>query len=514
MRPKAESFSHSIQAHAPVSLNFCIPKSNSNNNNNKKNNKDSKNTKESKRALPSKSGFVQKSAKASKKKKVGATRKYKGLLGDAGSAIGTFFGSAGIGRSVGNLLGDIFGWGDYDATAPVNLVATNTLTGDSFSNQQPMMHNGDGYARVKHREFIRDLDLYDVFDPVTFLLNPTNASVFPWLSDVARNYEMYKFRGVVIGYRGQGTTFSETGSLGSIAIATQYDVQDLHFTSKGEMLSTLFCTSCKPSDSMMHAIECDPSKTPLAPLYSGINETALQKEVLSANALGLDMSTYDIKFHEFNSGTGTDTHLAIYCQMAPGTTNPLFGLFEVGDVITATSMISTPTNHMLYWVSRTVVKVTQDDNTSREGGRILVELDGVAPQGGLLSETAILEMTRSRPVLSRDTRLNDFARVTLSAEGATPATKIGELWISYDVEFFKPSIRIGSSEVPASSATQVGDIHRTKLRLGPEYDDCKFVVSGDKDVEFPHPDYVTSVVDQPPVINQVFTHIRHPGPLQ
>ena len=512
MRPKAESFSHSTQAHAPVSLYFCIPKTNSNNNSNKnmKNNKGSKSTKESKRAHPSKSGFVQKPVKASVKKKVGATRKHKGLLGDAGSAIGTFFGDAGIGRSVGNLLGDIFGWGDYDATAPVNIVATNTLTGDSFSNQQPMMHNGDGYARVQHREFIRDLDLYDVFDPLTFLLNPTNATVFPWLSNVARNYEMYKFRGVVIGYRGQGTTFSETGSLGSIAIATQYDVQDLHFTSKGEMLSTLFCTSCKPSDSMMHAIECDPSKTPVAPLYSGINEIALQKEALSANALGLGshLKNFEIKFSEYNTGTGTPIHLTFFCDTHAGVTNPLLGLFEVGDLVTATAMIPTPDDFMLYWVSRLVVKVTNS------GNRITVELDGVAPSGGLLFNNPILEMTRSRPVLSRDTRLNDFARVTLSAEGATPATKIGELWISYDVEFFKPSVRIGTSEVPASTATQLGDIHRTKLRLGPEYDDCKFIVSGDKDVEFPHPDFVVSSVEQPPVVNQAFTHIRHPGPQQ
>jgi len=477
------------------SLYYSIP------NNNIKN---SKRAKESKRAPATKSGFVQKPV--SKKKK---TRKHKGMLGDAGSAVGTFFGNAGVGRTVGNLIGDIFGWGDYDAEAPLNMVAINSITGDSFSNQQPMLHNGDGYARIQHREFIRDLDLYDVFDPLTFLLNPTNTSVFPWLSNVARNYEMYKFRGVVIGYRGQGTTFSETGSLGSISLATQYDVQDLHFTSKAEMLSTLFCTSCKPSDSMMHAIECDPAKTPVAPLYSGINEVTIKNETLSSNSLGLDLTNLPVIF-DLVPYQG-DSHLALVSM-----SYDMAGILAVGDTLTATAMVTFGTadpQTTLMWISRKVVAVNIVSAAS-QAHEIILE-GGNPGNNGMydLSGARLIELTRSRAVPNRDSRLNDFARVTLSAQGATPATKIGELWISYDVEFFKPSIRIGEELPVAPNSSQIGDIHRTKLRLGPEYDDCKFVVSGDVDPKYPHPAYVPVPVAKPSPQEQVYTHVRHPSTL-
>jgi len=468
-----------------------------------KNIRNSKSAKESKRAPASKTGFIQK--QIPKKKK---TRKHKGMLGDAGSAIGTFFGNAGVGRTVGNLIGDIFGWGDYDAEAPLNVVATNSITGDSFSNQQPMLHNGDGYARIQHREFIRDLDLYDTFDPITFVLNPTNTAVFPWLSNVARNYEMYKFRGVVIGYRGQGTTFSETGSLGSISLATQYDVQDLHFTSKGEMLSTLFCTSCKPSDSMMHAIECDPAKTPVAPLYSGINETTIANETLSSNSLGLDLAKYQFTF-DIVSYHGAD-HLAL-ASVQGGSSFDLSTILAVGDTLTATSMMNNGTDPPgLMWISRKVVAVNVFATTQE------VILEGGNPGLGgsyRMQGTKMIEMTRSRSVPNRDSRLNDFARVTLSAQGATPATKIGELWISYDVEFFKPSIRIGEEIPVAGASSQIGDIHRTKLRLGPEYDDCKFIVTGDSDPKFPHPAYTPVPGAAPSPSGQAYTHVRHPTSL-
>lgn len=125
----------------------------------------------------------------------------------------------------------------------------------------------------------------------------------------------------------------------------------------------------------------------------------------------------------------------------------------------------------------------------------------------------MIEMTRSRSVPNRDSRLNDFARVTLSAQGATPATKIGELWISYDVEFFKPSIRIGEEIPAAGPSSQIGDIHRTKLRLGPEYDDCKFIVSGDADPKFPHPAYAPTPDATPAPQGQAYTHVRHPSSL-
>jgi hypothetical protein len=178
------------------------------------------------------------------------------------------------------MLGNLFGWGDYEAVPPVNYeVASNTTVGmqTPMASQIPMMHTEDGSTRIKKREYIGDIPMTPGFARIIFTLNPTSPQTFPWLSTIAANYEQYKFLGVSFGFRSlTANALGSTGNpaLGSITLATQYDVYDTPITTKVQANNALFSTSCKPSESMLHPIECDPEQTPSQPLYTGINEAS------------------------------------------------------------------------------------------------------------------------------------------------------------------------------------------------------------------------------------------------
>jgi hypothetical protein len=207
--------------------------------------------------------------------------KNKGLLSSLGGTIGNAISPGGggiVGSAAGEVLGNLFGWGDYAGTAPVGFnVNSNSAMGfvTPLAAQIPMMHTEDGCCRIKKREYIADIRMFEEFTIEVFALNPISERTFPWLSQVARNFEQFKFLGLAFGFRSlTANALGSTGdpSMGSISILTQYDVYDLPVSNKVEANNALFATSCKPSENMLHPIECDPEQTPNNPLYTAVNE--------------------------------------------------------------------------------------------------------------------------------------------------------------------------------------------------------------------------------------------------
>lgn len=150
--------------------------------------------------------------------------------------------------------------------------------GTAHPQQMPLMHTGDGGTRIAHREYCFDVNMYtDLIGTtphITFYnITPLNATIFPWLSGIAPLYEQYKFVGLTFGFRGFASNTTTEGSLGSVSFATQYDVYDPYYSKKAEMLNAMFSTSCKPTDQMLHPIECDPYKTPSLPRYTNAHPT-------------------------------------------------------------------------------------------------------------------------------------------------------------------------------------------------------------------------------------------------
>lgn len=172
---------------------------------------------------------------------------------DAGSMVGSMFGPLGssIGRWLGTGVGTIFGSGDYAVGGgPGYNVLYN-------SNQAPQFVSGKRNNIVCHREYIGDLTGSSSFAIASYPINPGQATTFPWLSAVAQNYERYKMHGMIVEFR---TTSSEyntsTAALGTVIIATDYNVLDTTFTTKQQMENFEGAMSAKPSVSMMHGVEC------------------------------------------------------------------------------------------------------------------------------------------------------------------------------------------------------------------------------------------------------------------
>lgn len=175
-----------------------------------------------------------------------------GLVGgEPGAALGGWIGDMG-----GSLLAKITGTGGYKVTS------------NSIVNGPPIF--SDSMAmRIAHREFVTDIDGSEEFSIQSFVINAGNPLLFPWASTLANNFEQFAIKGMVAEFKStSGTAISSTdASLGTVIISTIYDVAQPVFTSKREMDSYMFTTTCVPFNNMLHPIECAKSRNVLGAYY-------------------------------------------------------------------------------------------------------------------------------------------------------------------------------------------------------------------------------------------------------
>lgn len=193
---------------------------------------------------------------------------YSGFSSDVGgmlgSGIGGLFGNSGIGKTIGSGLGSIFskitGFGSYR-------VNQNTLMSDSGP---PVFANGaEGSVIISRREFIGDLKGSIAFRNNVFQLNPSNPTLFPWLSTQTKGFEQYQILGMIIEYRptSGNAVSSSNNAMGTVIMATNYDVVDPPFTTKQEMENYQYTVSTIPSAQAIHPIECKPKLNVLDNMY-------------------------------------------------------------------------------------------------------------------------------------------------------------------------------------------------------------------------------------------------------
>lgn len=233
------------------------------------------------------------------------------VLGAAGGAgAGALFGpeatglGLALGRQAGSLIARATGFGDYN-------VGKN-----SFMNKgnPPSFAGGDQSIRVRHREMVSTIGGSTTFNINTTYLNPGNATIFPWLHTVAKNYEQYELHGLFFEYEPlSGSIGSSNPSLGKVMMATQYDVLDPPFASSTELLAYMFSTSSVPCNASAHAVECarrvtqEPIlKVRTSALPSGANPqlydignfSIATDGQPSAYVIGQVWVVYDITFHK------------------------------------------------------------------------------------------------------------------------------------------------------------------------------------------------------------------------
>jgi hypothetical protein len=177
-----------------------------------------------------------------------------------GNKLGQASGIRGAGQALGNAASyaaRFLGFGDY-------AVQRNCLANEAIAT-----FKGAEDTVISGREFIANINGAGVFTNQSFILNPGNSAVFPWLSTVARNYEEWSPLGIVFEFRttsafATGTTNS---ALGTVIMATDYDVVDTPYTNKQAMLISTFSNSQAPCTSFYHPIECASQKNPLNTYY-------------------------------------------------------------------------------------------------------------------------------------------------------------------------------------------------------------------------------------------------------
>lgn len=179
-------------------------------------------------------------------------------LGAAGGgALGGRYGLGSLGSAAGGLLGNtiskLVGFGDYK-------VMENTLVKDiDMGHSIPAFGDQSAGTVIRHREFLADVraPASTAFN-LTFRIpiNPGLASSFPWLAQIAGNYQQYHIRGMVFEFISTSSEYSTNAGLGSVVLATEYDVTKPAFVSKLAMENSQFCVSGKPSVDIMHPIEC------------------------------------------------------------------------------------------------------------------------------------------------------------------------------------------------------------------------------------------------------------------
>lgn len=202
------------------------------------------------------------------KLRAGASAVYKGLqqhvpagtwerLGTAGGgAMGGSTGAA-LGGLLGKGISSITGFGDYS-------VKGNSLTVPE-GVMVPTFGDMARATRIRHREYVTDISNVagsTAFQLLAFACNPGISTTFPWLSQIAENYQEYEVIGMCFEFV---STCSEYGGssapLGSVIMASDYNSVDANFSTKIAMENSQYCVSDKPSKDILHCIECDPSAT-------------------------------------------------------------------------------------------------------------------------------------------------------------------------------------------------------------------------------------------------------------
>ena len=194
-----------------------------------------------------------------------------------------------------------FGVGDY--------TTSNDLVDGGQGTGVPAFSEGPNIVTISHREYISDIfgpDTAGIFQNQTYGLNPALVQTFPWLAQVASNYEEYTFKQLIFTFRSTVTDFVQSnGQVGTIIMATQYNAADAPFQSKQEVMEYDSAISGKVSGNLISGVECDPSLLSGAPgKYTRSGPVTPQEDVKTFDLGTLNVATSNTPAQFVNQALG------------------------------------------------------------------------------------------------------------------------------------------------------------------------------------------------------------------
>lgn len=234
----------------------------------------------------------------------------KGGLGALGALLGP--GAAALGSQAGDWGATILGMGDYE-------VKHNTI---SEGTGVPMMHKSSSKGvRISHREYLGDITGSTAFTSRFYSIQPGSTNTFPWLSNIAAMFQSYKIHGLCFDFNSTSADAlnSVNTALGTVVMSTQYNVAFPPFLNKAEMEQYEYTVSSRPSRSLMHCVECDPSLQVMPHLFTRTGSLPVGQDLQfydwgnfqlatvgmqAAATIGELWVTYDIEFFKPRIASG------------------------------------------------------------------------------------------------------------------------------------------------------------------------------------------------------------------
>lgn len=226
--------------------------------------------------------------------------------GMAGNYIGMPVTGSKVGKKIGARISKMIGSGDYECSTDVVL---NSLVKPGAS-QYASFSDSTSSVRLKHREYLQDAfngPISNAFNNTVFEINPGLSSSFPFLAQIASNFEEYKMHGLVFEFISTTSPYNSTSAMGSVIMAMEYNAAAAPFTSKPQMENSDFAISARPDKSMLYGVECADNATnhlfirtgtsdlPLTTTDIGLFNFATLSPLAAGTTLGEIWVTYDVE---------------------------------------------------------------------------------------------------------------------------------------------------------------------------------------------------------------------------
>lgn len=182
----------------------------------------------------------------------------KQALVEGGGALGKFSGIPGMGPAgseIGRRISRLIGSGDYQT----NEVSVNNLIHPRGADPSANFGKDSLSIRMRHREFLGDIKTGSVAGTFVNYAYPINAGLrqtFPYLSQLASNFETYCCKGIVFEFISSASPYVSSGSLGTVIGSCEYNAAMPLFASKFAMENSNLSVSTRLDKNLMYGLEC------------------------------------------------------------------------------------------------------------------------------------------------------------------------------------------------------------------------------------------------------------------
>ena len=150
---------------------------------------------------------------------------------------------------------------------PYNVKSNSLMGAIDLGQPIPRVSNtnrGEAFV-INHKEYLGDLysDGFVVgtsgtsFNLQSYNLNPGNSKMFPFLSTIAKNFQEYEIRGMLIWLKPLASDYSASMTLGAVFASADYNVYGDTPTTKVQVENMEYSQSSKPSAGIIMPIECE-----------------------------------------------------------------------------------------------------------------------------------------------------------------------------------------------------------------------------------------------------------------